>query len=110
MWGGWWIVAKVVVACSAIERFGLNKTRCVTVDVEAHVVSVEPDDGVRLRGCRVHQNLHFLDGVGGGRSLIGAYFVEHNKHDGVHGKIDVEKSARDALHACDSAFIKDWCG
>ena len=48
--GWWWIVDQVVVARSATARFGLNKIRCVTVDVEAHVASMEPDGGVRLRG------------------------------------------------------------
>ena len=74
--GRWWIFAQVVVVRSATARFGLNKICCVTVDVEAHVTSVEPDDVVRLRGCVVQQNLRFIDGFGGGQSLIGANFVE----------------------------------
>ena len=48
--GQWWIFAQVAVARSVTARFGLNNIRCVTVNVEAHVASVEPDDGVRLRG------------------------------------------------------------
>ena len=44
--GRWWIVAQVVVARSATAHFGLNGIRCVTVDMEAHDASVEPDDGV----------------------------------------------------------------
>ena len=63
--GRWWIVAQVVVACSATARFGLNKIRCVTVDVEAHVAIVEPDDGFWLLGCVVHHHLRFFNGVGG---------------------------------------------
>ena len=74
--GRWWIVAQVVVARRGTARFGTNKTRCVAVDVESHVASVELDDCVRLRGCVVHHNLCFLDGVGGERILLGAYFVE----------------------------------
>ena len=35
-----WIVAQVVVACSATARFKLNKIQCVAVNVEAHVASV----------------------------------------------------------------------
>ena len=72
--GQWWIVAQVLVACSATARFGLNEIRCVTVDVEAHVASVELDDGARLPGCVVHHYLCFLDGVCVGRSLLGANF------------------------------------
>ena len=84
-----WIVAQVVVARSATARFKLNKIRCVAVNVEAHVASVESDGGVQLRGCVVHQNLRFLDGVGGGQSLIGADFVECHDHGGVDGARDV---------------------
>ena len=51
---------------SATAHFGLNKIRCVAVKVEAHVASMEPDDGVQLRGYVVHQHICFLDGVGGG--------------------------------------------
>ena len=70
--GRWWIVAQVVVARSATARFELNNIFCVTVNVEAHVASVEPDDGIRLRGCVVNHNIRFIDGVSGGRSLLGA--------------------------------------
>ena len=31
--GRWWIVAQVVVDHSVTARFGMNKIRCVTVDV-----------------------------------------------------------------------------
>ena len=48
------------------SRFRLDKIRGVAVDVEAHFSSVEPDDGVRLRGCVVHKHFCLLDGVGGG--------------------------------------------
>ena len=66
--GRWWIVPQLVVACSATARFGLNEIHYVTVNVEAHVASAEPDDGVCLCGCVVHQHLRFLDGVSDGRS------------------------------------------
>ena len=58
--GRWWIVAQLIVARSVTERFGMKKIRYVTVDVEAHVASVEPDDGVRLCGCILHHHLRFL--------------------------------------------------
>ena len=64
--GWWWIVAQVVVALSATARFELKNIRCVNVDVEEHVASLEPVDGIWLRGCTVHQHLSFLDGVDGG--------------------------------------------
>ena len=107
--GWWWIVAQIVVARSATTRFGLNKRRCVTVNVEAHANSMETDDGVRLRGCVVHQYLSFLDGVGGGRSLLGADFVEHDEHGWVDGGRDVEKGTGDDLHSRDTAFLKFRC-
>ena len=58
--GRWWIVAQLVLARSVTARFVLNKIRYVTVDVEAHVASMEPDDGVRLCGCVLHHHLRFL--------------------------------------------------
>ena len=76
----------------------------------SHVASVEPDDGVRLRGCIVHQYLCFLDGVGSGRRFLGANSVEHYKHGGVNSARDVEKGAINALYAHDVAFLKFWCG
>ena len=94
------------MACSTTARFGLDKIRCVAVDVEAHVASVEPDDGVRLCGCVVHENLFLLDGVRGGRRLLGTNFVECEEHGGVDGARDVEKGVGDALHARDAVFIK----
>ena len=39
--------------------FRLDEVRGVAVDVEAHADSVEPDDGVRLRGRVVHENVFF---------------------------------------------------
>ena len=108
--GRWWIVAQVVVTRSATAQFGLNEIRCVTVEVEAHVSSVEPDDGVRLHGCVVHQDLRFLDGVGGGKILLGTDLVQHDEHGGVDGARDAEKGAGDALHARYAAFIKCRCG
>ena len=98
------------MARGAAARFGLDKIRGVAVDMEAHVASVELDDGVQLRGCVVHENMCLLDGVGGGRSLLGANFIECDKHCGVDGARDVEKSARDALCARDAAFVKFRCG
>ena len=62
--GRWWIVARVVVSCRATARFGINEICCVTVNVEACVTSLEPYDGVKLRGCVVHQHICFLDCVG----------------------------------------------
>ena len=97
------------MACSATARFGMNEICCVTVDVEAHVSSVEPDTGVRSHGCVVHQHPCSIDGVSGVRSLLGANFVKRNDHGGVDGARDVEKRANDALHACDVAFLKFRC-
>ena len=54
------------MACGAAVCFRLDKIRIISVDVESHVASVEPDDGVRLRGCVVHEHLFLLDSVGGG--------------------------------------------
>ena len=71
---------------------------------------MEPNDGVRLRGCVVHQYIRFIDGVGGGRSLLGANFVEPDEHGGVDGERDVEKSSGNALHAHDAAFLKFMYG
>ena len=46
------------MARGAAACFRLDEIRGVAVDVEAHVASVEPDDGVCLCGCVVHE--HFL--------------------------------------------------
>ena len=54
------------MARSTTARFGLDKIRCVAIDVEAPVASVEPDDGAWLCGCVVHEHLCLLDSVGGG--------------------------------------------
>ena len=54
------------MARGAAVRFRLDKISVVAVDVESHVASVEPDDGVRLHGCVVHEPLCLLEGVGGG--------------------------------------------
>ena len=78
------------MACGTAACFRLDKIRGVAVDVEAHVASVEPDDGVRLCGRVVHDHFCLLDGVSGWRGLIGAYFVEHDKHRGVNGTCNVE--------------------
>ena len=98
------------MARGAAARFRLDEIRGVAVNVETHVARVEPDDGVRLRGCVVPEHLCSLEGVGGGRSLLGANFIECDNHCGVDGTKDVEESADDALHACDAAFINFWCG
>ena len=74
--------------------------------MEAHVASMEPDDGARLCGCVVHKHVCLLDGVGGGRSLLCANFIECENHCGVDGARDLEESARNALHARDAVFIK----
>ena len=78
------------MACGAAVCFRMDKIRGVTVNVEAHVASVEPDDGVRLRGCVFHEHLCLLDGVGGEQSLLGANFVERDKYRGVNGARDLE--------------------
>ena len=98
------------MACGAAARFGLDKIHGVAVDMEAHVASVEPDDGVQLCGCVVHEHLCLLDGVGGGRSLLGTDFIECDEHCGVDGERYVEKSVGDDLHARDAAFVKFRCG
>ena len=98
------------MARSTTALFGMDKIRCVAVDVEAHVASVEPDDGVRFCGCIVHEHFYLLDGVGGGRSLLGVNFVECDKYGGVEGARDVEEGAGDAFYARDAAFIKFRCG
>ena len=98
------------MARGAAVRFRLDKIHGVAVDVEAHISSVEPDDGVWLRGCVVHENFCLMDGVGGGRFLFGANFVERKEHSGVDGARDVGEGAGNNLHACDAAFIKFWCG
>ena len=64
--GRWRIDAEVVVACIATARFGMDKIRCVAIDVEAHVTSVEPDDSIRLCGFVVQEHVCLLDDVGGG--------------------------------------------
>ena len=88
----------------AAACFSMDKICGVTVNMEAHVASVEPDDGVWLRGCVVHEHFFLLDNVGGGRSLLDAYFVEHDKHGGVNGARDVEEGAGDTLHICDATL------
>ena len=98
------------MACGAAARFGLDEIRGVAVDMEAHVASLEPDDGVRLRDCIVHEHLCLLYGVSGGRSLLGADFIGWDKHCGVDGARDVDKSAGDAFHARDAAFVEFRCG
>ena len=86
--------------------FRLDEIRGIAVDVEAHVASVETDDGVRLGGRVVHEHFRLFDGVGGGRGLFGAYVVERDKHRGVGDTCGVEEGASDTLYACDAAFIK----
>ena len=74
------------MANGAAACFRLDEICCVAVDMESHVASVEPDDGVRLRGRIVHEKFSLLDGVSGGRDLFGAYVIERDKHRGVNGK------------------------
>ena len=74
-----------------------------------NVASVEPDDSVWLRGRVVHEHFCLLDGVSGWRSLLGAYFIERDKHCGAEGARNVEEGAGDTLHMCDAEFIKFWC-
>ena len=88
----------------------MDKIRDVAVNVEAHVANVELDDGVRLRGCVFHENLCLIEGVGGGRSLLGSDFIECDNHCGVDGARYAEESTGNALHVRDAAFIKFRCG
>ena len=80
-----WSVTQIVMAYSRTECFGLNKIRCVTVNVEKHVASVKTDDGIWLCGSVVHQHLRIFDGVGGGKSLLRADFIEPDKYGGIEG-------------------------
>ena len=78
-------VAQTVMARSMTACFGMNKLRCVTVNVETHVTSVKTDDGVWLCWSIVHQNVCLLDGGDDGRSFLGADFVETYKNNGIDG-------------------------
>ena len=77
------------MARGAAARFSLDKIRGVVVDVEAHVASMEPDDGVCLRGCIVYEYFCLLGDVGGEGSLLGTNFVERDEHCGVDGARNV---------------------
>ena len=90
------------MARGAAACFRLDKICGVAVNVEANVASVGPDDGVRLHGRVVHEHFCLLDGVSGWQSLLGAYFVERDKHCGVDGARNVEEGAGDTLHTCDA--------
>ena len=92
------------MACGAAARFRLDEICSVAVDVEAHVASVEPDDGAQLCCCVVHERFCLLDGVGGGKSFFGTNSIERNEYCGVDGESVVEEVAGDALHTCDAAF------
>ena len=94
------------MARGAASHFRSDEIYGVTVDVEAHVASVEPDDGVRLCGCVFHEHICFLDGVSGVRCLFGANFVDRDDHSGVDGARDVEDGAGDTFHACNATSIK----
>ena len=80
-----WSVAPIVMARSTTEFFGMNEIRCVTINVEIHVARVKTNDGVWLCGSVVHQYFQIFYGVSDGRSLLGADFVEHDKHGGIDG-------------------------
>ena len=56
------------MARSTTAKFGMNKIRCVTINVETHVASMKTDDGVCLFGIVVHHHLLLFDGVGGGKA------------------------------------------
>ena len=88
----------------------MDEIRYAAIDVEEHVDIVEPDDGVWLCGCVVYEHICFLDGVGGGQILLGANFVECDKHGGVNSVRDLDKGAGNAQHRHDSALIKFRCG
>ena len=92
-------MARRTTAC-----FDLNRICCVTINVETHVASLKTYEGVWLCGSVVHQHFRFLDGVGGGQSLLGDDFVEHNKHGVIDGAWDIDERSGDALHAHDAAF------
>ena len=77
------------MARGAATYFSLDEICGVAVNVEAHVASMEPDEGIRLCGCVVHEHICLLEGVSGWRGLLGAYFVERDKHRGVDGTCDV---------------------
>ena len=98
------------MTCSVAARFRLDEISGVAVDMKAHVARVEPYDGVRLCGCVFHDHLCLLDGFGGGRSLLGADFIEYDEHCGVDGARYLEENSGNALHARDSVLIKFWCG
>ena len=83
--GGGGGVDQIVIARSTTAWFGLNKIRCVTFNVETHVVSVKMDDDVWLCGIIVNQQFRLLDGVGGGKILFGDDFVERDEHVGIDG-------------------------
>ena len=87
----------------------MDEIRGVAVDVEVHVSSVKPGDGVRLRDCVVHEHVCLLEGVGCGQSLLGANFIECKENCGVDGARDVKASASNDLHVRGAAFIKFWC-
>ena len=74
----------------AAARFRLDEILSLSVDVEVHVASTELDDGVRLRGCVVHEIFFLLDGFGGRQSLLGANLIECDENCGVDGVRDVE--------------------
>ena len=98
------------MARGAAAHFRLDEILGVTVNLEAHVASVELYDCVRLCGCVVHEHLCIMDDVGGGRCFSGANFVERDDYCGIDSARDVEEGAGDTLHACDAAFINFWCG
>ena len=68
---------------------------------------------MKASGCvvgAVHQNFRLLDGVGGGRSLLRADFVDRDKHGGIDGVCYIQERSGDALHVHDAAFFKFRCG
>ena len=83
------------MARNAAVRFRLDKIPGVAVNVESHVASLEPDDGVRFHGRVVHEHFCLPDGVSDGRGLFGAYVVERDKHRGVYGAYYVEEGVCD---------------
>ena len=98
------------MARGAAACFRLDEIRGVTVNVDAHAASMEPDDGIQLRGRVFHDHFCLLDGVSGWKILLGAYFVERDKHREVNSTRNIEEGAGDTLQACDAAFIMFWCG
>ena len=76
---------QILMARSTTACFGMNEVSCITFNVDTHVASVKTDDGLWLCGRVVDQHFRLLHGVSGGRSFLGADFVERDNHGGING-------------------------